>query len=178
MSNSRDNRNESASTPRGLGRLKQDGAASLAEVREFMTEMRGKGAGEVLGALAQSNLLRAFLLSALACGVFLVVFTAVPYAFSDVEVTGYACKNKACNKVVEIDYFKFCPHCGTRKGENFPPSATVATDPDAEESGDGKTEEDSKTERMAKAAKAMKVDEVKKGSPKEIENLLNIDLDK
>lgn len=175
MSNARD-RSEPVAA-KGMRRLKQDGAASLAEVREFVTEMRGKGTGEVLGALAQSNLVRAFGLSALACFVFLVVFTLVPYAFSEEEVIGYACKNKACNKVVEIEYFKFCPHCGTRKGENFPPSVAVAGTPADAKTGEAKTAQ-TKTERMAKAAKAMKVDEVKKGAPKEIENLLDIDINK
>lgn len=161
----------------GVARLKEDSQASMSELREFLGEMKGKSPTEMLGKVAQSHLARAMFLAIIGLSVFLIVFTVVPAMFSEAKADGIQCLNKSCNKLITMKGFRFCPHCGTRKGENFPPSvgaavAAAKTDEKAEGTGDAKQD------RMAKAAKAMKIDEVKKGTPGNIENLLDLDLDK
>ncbi len=175
MSNSNDERPVTMTS--GVARLKDDSQASMAELRDFLGEMKGKSATEMLGSVAQSHLARAMFLAVLSMSVFLVVFTVVPAMFAEKEAQGTLCLNKACNKLVTMKGFRFCPHCGTRKGDNFPPSAggvAAATKVEAKSEAAGSSKED----RMAQAAKAMKIDEVKKGTPRDIENLLDVELDK
>lgn len=162
----------------GVARLKEDSQASMSELRDFLGEMKGKSPTEMLGKVAQSHLARAMFLAIIGLAVFLIVFTVVPAMFSEAKADGIQCLNKSCNKLVTMKGFRFCPHCGTRKGENFPPSAGGAAAAAAESEAQADGSGDAKTDRMAKAAKAMKIDEVKKGSPKNIENLLDLDLDK
>ena len=50
----------------GLKRLVADGSESVAELREFMGSLRGKSVQEVLGAVANSSLIRSTLLAAVA----------------------------------------------------------------------------------------------------------------
>jgi len=64
---------------RDLNRLKSDGSASVAEVRDFVRQMRGKSPTEVLGSVAQSNLTHGVTVATIATVVLMFVFTAGPY---------------------------------------------------------------------------------------------------
>jgi hypothetical protein len=64
---------------RDLTRLKQDGSASVAEVREFVRQMRGKSPAEVLGSVAQSSLTHGVVVATVATVILMVIFTAGPY---------------------------------------------------------------------------------------------------
>ena len=66
------------------GRLRENGAASVAELREFLSKMRGKPPQEVLGLIAQSGLARAMFLSTLIMVALLLVTTALPFAWNRV----------------------------------------------------------------------------------------------
>ena len=63
-----------------LQRLKTDGGASAAELREFLGHLKGRSPQEVLGAVAESDLVRSTLMATAGCFVLLVVLTIVPYA--------------------------------------------------------------------------------------------------
>ena len=64
---------QSQPTGGGMQRMLADGSESLAELRDFMGQLRGKGPQEVLGDVASSGLVRATLVSA--CGFALVLVT-------------------------------------------------------------------------------------------------------
>jgi hypothetical protein len=64
---------------RDLDRLKQGGAASAAEIREFIAKLRGRSPQEVLGMVAQSNLISSVTLATLATVLLFAVFTVGPY---------------------------------------------------------------------------------------------------
>ncbi len=66
-----------------LRRLKSDGAATAAELREFVGQMRGRSSQEVLGMVAESGLARSVLLATFGFAVLLIVFSAIPYYFGD-----------------------------------------------------------------------------------------------
>lgn len=79
------NKTTSASLPnrglsRDLNRLKQEGGASIAEVRDFVREMKGKSPNEVLGHVAQSNLLHGVGVATIATVVLMLFFTLLPYS--------------------------------------------------------------------------------------------------
>jgi hypothetical protein len=65
---------------RDLDRLKSDGAASVAEIREFLGEMRGRSPQEMLGLVAESDLTRSMFLATGLFVLLLAVLTVVPYA--------------------------------------------------------------------------------------------------
>ena len=64
-------------------RLKSDGAATVAELREFLGQMRGRNPKEVLGTVAESGLTRSILVATLGFAVLLAALTVVPYYLSD-----------------------------------------------------------------------------------------------
>lgn len=68
---------------RDLGRLKQEGTASAREVREFIGRMRGKSPQEVLGAVAQSNLIHGVIVATIGTALVTAVFTVGPYLLRD-----------------------------------------------------------------------------------------------
>ncbi len=78
-----------SNTPGGFGkdlrRLKTEGTASAGELREFLSQLRGKSTQEVLGVVAQSQLTRSLVLATVGCAVLLVVFTVIPYLLRDTE---------------------------------------------------------------------------------------------
>ncbi len=59
--------------------LKQHGSATMAELSEFVASMRGKSAKEMLGALAESGLVRATIQATVGCIVLMAAFTVGPY---------------------------------------------------------------------------------------------------
>jgi hypothetical protein len=68
---------------RDLGRLKSDGAATVAELREFLGRMRGRSPQEMLGLVAESGLTRSMFLATFLFLLLLAALTAVPYALKD-----------------------------------------------------------------------------------------------
>jgi preprotein translocase subunit SecG len=60
-------------------RLKSDGAATVAELRDFLGQMKGKSSQEVLGMVAKSGLTRSILLATFLFAVLLVALTVGPY---------------------------------------------------------------------------------------------------
>jgi hypothetical protein len=74
--------NRHSDKPSSLHRLRADASASADELRSFLHQTRGKSPAEVIGLVAQSNLVVATMQAALACSVLVLVLTLVPYALS------------------------------------------------------------------------------------------------
>lgn len=70
---------------RDLKRLKSDGAATVAELRQFLGQMHGRSPQEVLGLVAKSGLTLSILLATFLFAVLLVALTVIPYALRDRE---------------------------------------------------------------------------------------------
>lgn len=64
---------------RDVKSIARNGSASIGELREFMARMKGKGAGEVLGEIAKSGLMRGILLSCAIFSVLLVGWTVISF---------------------------------------------------------------------------------------------------
>jgi len=62
-----------------FARMKAGSAASMEELREFMSHMRGKSPQQIMGLVAESGLAQGIILSTIATAVLLVVFTVLPY---------------------------------------------------------------------------------------------------
>ena len=71
-----------AAIGRDLARLKTDGRATVAELREFVHNLRGRPPGEVLGLVTESGLIRATITATIGTVILLAIFTAGPYAWS------------------------------------------------------------------------------------------------
>lgn len=67
---------------RDVERLRRDGAATIAEVREFVAKMHGKSPQEVLGAVATSGLFLNLVLATLLTTCMVAVLTVVPYLWT------------------------------------------------------------------------------------------------
>ncbi|MBC8356759.1 MAG: hypothetical protein H8E66_32690 [Planctomycetes bacterium] len=63
-----------------LQRVKTEGGAAAAELREFLSRLKGRSPQEVMGIAAESNLFRSVLTATAGCVVLLVILTVVPYA--------------------------------------------------------------------------------------------------
>lgn len=78
-----DPRDQPAASPLGVGRdlarLRSESAATAAELREFLGQMRGKRPQDVLGLVAGSGLARAMLIATLGCVVLMAALTVIPY---------------------------------------------------------------------------------------------------
>ena len=70
---------QSQPTGGGIRRVMADGSESLAELRDFMGQLRGKSPQEVLGAVANSSLVRSTLVSAVGFVVVLVALSVATY---------------------------------------------------------------------------------------------------
>ena len=94
---------------RDVRRLKKDGSASLAELKEFVGRMHGKSPQEMLGTVAKSRLAICILISTVGCAVLLVTSSVSSYYFlsDDGESnqktvkTAVAKSNKPTAKVAE-----------------------------------------------------------------------------
>lgn len=73
-----------ASPAQDARKLKASGQASAAELKEFLNRIRGKSAGEVLDVMAASGLVRGMVTASIGMGILVLVFTVVPYAWSEV----------------------------------------------------------------------------------------------
>ena len=73
----------SAGVAGDLRRLKSDGVASAAELREFLGNLKGRSPEDVMGAVAQSNLVRSIGLATVGCLGLMAVLTIIPYLLRD-----------------------------------------------------------------------------------------------
>jgi hypothetical protein len=64
---------------RDFNRLTNDGGASVAELRQFIGQMRGRSPQEVLGLVAQSSLLHGVIVATLLTVLLMATFTVGPY---------------------------------------------------------------------------------------------------
>ncbi len=79
--------------------MRANGAASAAELREFLSRMRGKPPQEVLGLIAQSGLARAMFLATLITVALLAVTTVVPFVWN--KATGGTAQQAASKAAPE-----------------------------------------------------------------------------
>ena len=68
-----------------LQRLKASGGESLAELREFTGQMRGRSPQEVLGIVSGSSLVRSTVMASVGLAVALIVLTIVPWMLQTPE---------------------------------------------------------------------------------------------
>ena len=72
-----------ASVARDVRNLKRNSSATAVELREFMREMRGKSPAEMLGAIAQSTLVRSLIVSTASIMALMLTLTVVPYFMAE-----------------------------------------------------------------------------------------------
>lgn len=134
--------------------LKDHGGASLSELKEFLSHLRGRSPQEVIGIVKTSLLIQSVAISFLVIVVFLGVFTITPYMIWGPNV---AQKPKKVQPPVAAQAAAAAPTAVAAKGET--------------KSGDTPSNEDT-----TKAMKAMGMDETKVADPKS--NPLEKDFDK
>jgi len=87
MGSARDHLSEPRPQPRGMARdvsrLKSEGAATAAELREFLGQMRGRSPQEMIGLVAASSLTRSILLATFLTALLLAALTIGPYFLKD-----------------------------------------------------------------------------------------------
>ena len=138
------------STSAGIGlgsdisSLKENGTASVAELREFLKSLKARNPQEVIGIVSSSLLLQSLIMSCVITAIFMAVFTAGPYfVYGPAKPKTAAAKpnsNQASRPASE----------GAAPAESSTPSASSANSgPDVE-----------------KASKAMGLDESKPADPK------------
>lgn len=143
-----------AGTVGKLKRLKADSAHSLAEVQEFLAQLRGRSPQEVLGIVSASNLVKAVLQATVGCLLLILVFTVGPYYLSGAKTAAPTKSNAKADSAAEAPA-ETTPVATTA----FETPADATTDPDP-----------------AKAAKALNIDEAKPADPNV--NPLDKDIDK
>lgn len=144
-------------TMTNLARLKRDGSYSLAELQEFIAQMRGRSPQEVLGMVSASELVRSIGLATLGCIVLMAVLTVGPYMLGKRAPATVTPEATASANTTP-------PAASPASTDEVPPTATAATDtiPSAAD--------------PSAAAKALNIDEVKT-APADV-NPLDTDLDK
>jgi hypothetical protein len=87
MGSARDHLSEPRPQPRGIARdvsrLRTEGAATAAELREFLGQMRGRSPQEMIGLVAGSSLTRSILLATFLTVLLLAALTIGPYFLKD-----------------------------------------------------------------------------------------------
>ncbi|MBT7957902.1 MAG: hypothetical protein HN759_01090 [Akkermansiaceae bacterium] len=76
-------RTSMASTNADLRELKTNSNATVRELKEFLSELRGKSPQEMLGVVASSQLFRAIILSLGLVTTTILLLTAIPYFFGE-----------------------------------------------------------------------------------------------
>lgn len=74
-----------ASTRSELRNLRTNSQATVAELKAFLAEMKGRSPQEMLGMVAGNRLFRAMIHSLILIGVILLVFTVIPYLTRESE---------------------------------------------------------------------------------------------
>src|SRR4051812_26416792 len=119
--------------------LKDNGGASLVELKEFLSHLRGRSPQEVIGIVKTSLLIQSLAIAAGATLAFLFVFTVAPYLIWGPQV---AQKPKKVQPVA------------AQPAAAAPNNTTTKTE--------AKSDGTPSSEDAAKAAKAMGMDEAKK----------------
>lgn len=130
-------------------RVRKEAAASATEIRQFINGLRGKSPQEMLGAIAQSSLVKATAQATVWTTVLIVGGTLLPYLLrSDAK----AANQPAVAESKQNDH----PKADAAKPEKAESKTTTATSSSNEPSADN----------VQKAAKAMGLDDVKNTDPK------------
>lgn len=85
MSSKSEQRTALASTKADLRELKSNSSATVAELRQFLSELKGRSPQEMLGMVAASQLFRALILSTLLVAGAILALTAIPYFLAPEE---------------------------------------------------------------------------------------------
>jgi hypothetical protein len=134
--------------------LKEHGGASLAELKEFLTQLRGRSPQEVIGIVKTSLLIQSLVIATVSTIAFLFVFTVAPYMI-------------------------WGPQVAEKPKKAQPPVAAQAAAPAPATAGakaETKSDGNPSSADTAKAVKAMGMDETKTADPKA--NPLEKDFDK
>lgn len=134
--------------------LKEHGGASLGELKEFLSNLRGRSPQEVIGIVKTSLLIQSLVIATVATLAFLFVFTVTPYMIWGPQL---AEKPKKPQSPVATQAVAPAPANATAKSET---------------QSDGTPS----SENASKAVKAMGMDETKTADPKS--NPLEKDFDK
>ena len=85
----------------GIGRdirsVRNNGTASLRELREFIGNLKGRRPQEVMGMVAGNGLFQGLLISTAGCLLLLLVFTAVPFLLAEDDPVAKKTKGPAAN---------------------------------------------------------------------------------
>lgn len=140
-----------------MKRLHGDATATAAELREFVSSLKGRSPAEVLGAIGESSLVQAVAQAAVGCVVLLVLFTVGPYLYYGPAVAAPVESSDAA------------------AASGDAPSAAAAETDAVAEAADGGAEPDAAPD-VEQAARAMGIDEARPADPKV--NPLDSDLDR
>ena len=144
-----------------MKRVKESSAASVAELREFLGQLKGRSPQEVMGVVAQSSLVQGIMTATIATGVILLLGTVIPYAWFGGPDAAQAAEG------------------------NDTTSAAVSSEPSSSDAGDVVDNEapadatDSNAPDLERAAKAMGIDQTKSADPEtnpldnKLDNLLD-----
>ena len=80
-----DNRVGGSGIGRDLRSVRDNGTASLQELREFITQLKGRRPQEVMGMVTSNGLVQGIVISAASFAVVLLLFTAIPFFLADEE---------------------------------------------------------------------------------------------
>ena len=72
-----------ASMSRDFKNIKRNSATTANELRGFMREMRGKSPAEMLGAIAQSTLVRSLVIATASLAILMLVLTVAPFLMAE-----------------------------------------------------------------------------------------------
>ncbi|MEC9093632.1 MAG: hypothetical protein VX438_13045 [Planctomycetota bacterium] len=85
MSENPDSKNPSRGILRDVQNVKTNGAASLAELREFIGALKGRKPQEIMGEVASNGLVQGIAMSSIGFLIILLVFTVIPYLMAGEE---------------------------------------------------------------------------------------------
>ena len=132
-----------ASPKRDLKQLGQNSKAVVGELREFLASLKGKSPKEMMGAVAESSLIRSLLISSAVMVVLVFVFSVIPYHLKQMEESAQATQNE-----------KEAP------GEKAEDEAAVPAGEEGEASGERKQAPDAPKTPEQKTADVLGVGEV------------------
>jgi hypothetical protein len=124
-----------ASPKRDLKQLGKNSKAVVGELREFLANLKGKSPKEMMGAVAESNLVQSLLISTLAMAILVFSLSAIPYYLKQGEEAAQAAekaKGSSENKTED--------EAGTA-GSGKASSSEETTTPEAPKTAEQKTAE-------------------------------------
>ncbi len=83
-----------ASPKRDLKQLGQNSKAVVGELREFLASLKGKSPKEMMGAVAESSLVRSLLISSAVMIALVFVFSVIPYHLKQMEESAQAAQKE------------------------------------------------------------------------------------